>query len=329
MASAATGVVSLAAGGTLDDYATMRELRFAPVARGDSRLLGVEIAVDDARLLLDEGSISVLEPIADGSHTGLVFEGRGRLLLAVPDSRELAQLRRFAAHPELEGMYLRFDRAVVRATPDFLPATLTAHGPWTESPLARQRRREWRDLERFDVDARLVAALENPVDRYLRADLRSDRFGWVTLIYDELRAEEIEVRRPYPRRRFVESWLSLDRTSERDARGRPTSIRIDPLLELRRLDARISLTGRGTRPTRLRGDNPGGGAAPGTEPTAARLTTCATFRAKTGPLRALPLTLDGRAEVLRTTREGRELDFVRRLLRERTSRSGRRWNDLR
>ena len=98
--------------------------------------------------------------------------------------------------------------------------------------LARERHEHWLTQRFFDADARVVAALATPGDRYLRVDMKTEGFGWLTCDYDADRHGG-DPRRELQRRRTPPSkiWLSLDRAAERDPKGRPTS-RCQPAIDI-------------------------------------------------------------------------------------------------
>jgi hypothetical protein len=286
------------------DYERLQDLRFsAPIAVPDE---GIAWRLDTARFKLRSGRIWLLEPVA-GEHTGLVFEGDGRFELAVPDRYEERQLRRFARNPELSGLDERFGRMVLRWAPSFVPdlaalsAAPAAAGGDSARSLARDRRQLALLRHRHDADARVLAALRNAADRYLRAEMDTERFGWLTYTWDELATEEVEVSRLDPGRAVVESWIALDRTEDRREDGRPgDTTRREATLS--RFDAEVDLTRLGKGFTR------GVGAV---NPVDARFVTTATFEIERDDLAALQLELHPLAVVSAVRRDGRELDYLR------------------
>ena len=75
---------------------------------------GLRWTIDTATWELSTGQIWLQEPTSSGKITGLVFEGRGRFRMGVPDSIELAQLRQFVEEPELEQIDYEFTHLVLR-----------------------------------------------------------------------------------------------------------------------------------------------------------------------------------------------------------------------
>ncbi|HVS14538.1 MAG TPA: M1 family aminopeptidase [Thermoanaerobaculia bacterium] len=285
-------------------YERLQELRFsAPI---EVPAEGIAWRLDTARFELRSGRLWLLEPIG-GVHTGLVFEGDGRFELAVPDRYEERQLRRFAEDPELRGLDAGLGRLVLRWAPDFAPdlaALSAAPAPSGGDParsLARDRRQLALLRHRHDADARVLAALRNPGDRYLRAEMDTERFGWLTYTWDELAREEVEVSRLDSARGVVESWLSLDRAADRREDGRPgDTLRREARLV--RFDAAVDLTSLGKGFTR------GVGAV---NPIDARFVTTASYEIERDGVTALQLELHPLAVVSAVRREGRELDFLR------------------
>jgi hypothetical protein len=218
---------------------------------------------------LTSGKIWTGEPDSDGRITAWAFEGQGRFRMAVPDPVELAQLRRFTRKPDLASIDEPFSSLVVRTTgelPDAL-ANLPKASDYAVLPLARERQEGWLTQRFEDVDARVLAGLLTPGDRYVRADVRTAGFGWLTWEYDARRLEEIRLETYNAPFDALEVWLALDRAAERDARGRPAS-RVRPgALDLVHADLAVDLSragrdkdrwgGRFRADLRLRGGVPG------------------------------------------------------------------------
>jgi hypothetical protein len=228
-----------------EDYDRLQHWRFRtdPVAVPAG---GLAWTVEGATWSFESGRIWLEEPTSGGAVTGLVFEGKGRFQMAVPDAGELAQLRRFAKRPDLAGVDEPFTSLVLRTsgTPGDLPldpARAPAAGGFAVNKLARDRHEQWLTQRIYNADARVVEALANPGDRYLRADMKTDDFGWLAFDYDAQRLEEIRLESFNTAHPAVEVWLSLDRPSERDARGRPTS-RWRPGVDIEHFDIAADLT---------------------------------------------------------------------------------------
>jgi Peptidase family M1 domain len=225
-----------------DDYDRLQQWRFRaqPVAVPAG---GLSWTVEGATWTFESGRIWLEEPTSGGVVTGLVFEGKGRFQMAVPDAAELAQLRRFARRPDLAGVDQPFTDLVLRTSGELPldPATLPAAGGFAVDKLARERHLQWLTQRFFDADSRVVAALATPGDRYLRADMKTGDFGWLAFDYDAQRLEEIRLETFNTVHPATEVWVSLDRPAQRDARGRPTS-RWSPAVDLEHFDIAADLT---------------------------------------------------------------------------------------
>ncbi|HEY4587654.1 MAG TPA: M1 family aminopeptidase [Thermoanaerobaculia bacterium] len=225
-----------------DDYDRLQQWRFRsqPVAVPAG---GLTWTVEGATWTFESGRIWLEEPTSGGVVTGLVFEGKGRFQMAVPDAAELAQLRRFARKPDLASVDEPFTEVVLRTSREMPvdPASLPAASGFAVNKLARERHEQWLTQRIFDADARVVEALATPGDRYLRADMRTADFGWLAFDYDAQRLEEIHLESFNTVHPATEVWVSLDRPAERDARGRPTS-RWDPAVDVEHFDVAADLT---------------------------------------------------------------------------------------
>src|SRR5688572_18129893 len=123
---------------------------------------GIRWELEGASWTLESGKTWVSEPAAEGAATGLVFEGRGRFRMAVPDAVELAQLRRFTQKPGLEEIDEPFTALVLRTSGDLPVPAPEAPGSFKENKLARERHEHWLTQWLFDADARILAALGTP-----------------------------------------------------------------------------------------------------------------------------------------------------------------------
>lgn len=270
------------------DYQRLLQARFSgPLPLAEP----IEWRVDTARFTLRSGQLWLMEPTADGVVTGLVFEGEGAFSLLVPDPVEKRQLPRFARNLEVDRLDETFDRMVLRGADltALLPAPFpaAADGAYHEHPTATERHRVWRRDHFEDVDARVVAALRDPGAPYRRADLHTERFGWLSWSWDALRAEEIEVARFVPGEGFLESWISLDRADERRDDGRPGSAG-DASLRLVGVDSQVDATELGRGAARGVGD---------VHPVDGRFETVVRVQALRGEQGALVLELHPLAEV--------------------------------
>jgi hypothetical protein len=228
-----------------DDYDRLQHWRFRtePVAVPAG---GLTWTVEGAAWTFESGKIWLEEPTSGGAVTGLVFEGKGRFQMAVPDAAELVQLRRFAKRPDLAAIDQPFTALVLRAAgaPGDMPldpAKAPAAAGFAVNKLARDRHEHWLTQRVYDADARIVEALATPGDRYLRADMKTADFGWLAFDYDAQRLEEIRLETFNTSHPAVEVWVSLDRPDERDERGRPTS-RWQPAIDVEHFDIAADLT---------------------------------------------------------------------------------------
>jgi hypothetical protein len=285
------------------DYDLLQRWRFRtqPIAVPAS---GVRWNVEDAAWTFESGRFWLAEPTSGGAVTGLVFEGRGRFQMEVPDASELAQLRRFARRPELARLDESFSALVLRSSGPLPvdPAFPPPAGRFEVHKLARDRHLHWLTQRFLDADSRVVAALASPGDRYLRADMRTDGLGWLTWDYDATRMEEIRLESFNTTRPMNEVWLSLDRPEERDEDGRPTS-RWQPAIDIRHVDAAVDLT----RPGRDKNW------------TAAQFKVGVSFIPQRDGDRAVALYLGNYAKVTSVRENGRSLPFLRDGIGERGS----------
>jgi len=224
------------------DYDLLQRWRF----RGEPIVVpagGIRWSDEGGAWTLESGRIWLEEPTSTGAVTGFVFEGKGRFQMAVPDAIELAQLRRFAQKPDLASIDEPFSSLVLRTAGE-LPlkgVEIPAPRVFEVNKLARERHLQWLTQRFLDVDSRIVQALLNPHDRYLRVDMKTGDFGWLTYDYDAQRMEEIRLlyfNTTYP---SEEVWLALDRPADRDARGRPNS-RWSPAIDIQHVDVKADLT---------------------------------------------------------------------------------------
>jgi hypothetical protein len=228
-----------------DDYDRLQHWRFRTEAVAVPAG-GVTWTVGGATWRFESGRFWLQEPTAGGAVTGLVFAGKGRFQMDVPDASELAQLRRFARRPDLATVDEPFSDLVLRTSgaPGDLPldpSRAPAAGGFAVNKLARDRHEQWLTQRGFDADARVVEALATPGDRYLRADMKTADFGWLAFDYDAQRIEEVRLESFNTVHPAVEVWVSLDRPAERDPRGRPTS-RWDPAVDVEHFEIAADLT---------------------------------------------------------------------------------------
>lgn len=229
----ATACVPLASGGELSqallDYRLMQQWRTStktvPVPPG-----GLTLKRDVATWTFETGGFRLMEPLADGTVTGVIFEGQGRFEMAIPDRFERAQLKRFAERPDLEILDQRFSRLVLRTSSALLAELLPekAEAPFAPNKLLSERQEAWLRLGRTDVDARVLAGRLVPGDDYLLVDVDTADFDWLAFEYDGWLPEEVRLVKLQSLNEFMEVWVSLDKAEERDAEGRPRSARWAP-----------------------------------------------------------------------------------------------------
>lgn len=200
-----------------NEYTRMQKWLFSPAT---SLKAPVTLTRDTATWTFESGSVRLMEPAADGTVTGLVFEGKGRFKMTIPDRFEVAQLRRFTKRPDLQDLDQAFTQLVLRSS-DPTIATLfgAAGGPYTTHPLATKRHEVWLVDNFEDVDASILGALLNGSTQALVIDMKTADFDWLTYEYDPLAAEEIGVYRSDAR--GFEGWVSLDGPEDRGKDGRP------------------------------------------------------------------------------------------------------------
>jgi hypothetical protein len=212
--------MSVAADSRLADY---RELtRWAYSRPEPLSSAGLRIQLDSASWELRSGTVRMHSPVADGRSHGLVFEGKGRFVLEVPDPIELRQLRRFTEDPKLTRLELEFTRLVVASSDPSVWGALEASGPYEPLSLARTRHEHWLEQELMDVDSQIIEGLGDPEGLFVRADIDTAKWGWLSVVYQQRRREELELHRFDPRFKVIESWVSLDRQEDRLPTGRPS-----------------------------------------------------------------------------------------------------------
>jgi hypothetical protein len=222
------------------DYERLQRWQFsAPVALPSG---GVTITRDTASWTLTSGTVQLMEPLVDGTITGLVFEGQGRFAMTVPDRFELAQLRRFTRSDALKSIDQPITQIVLRTTDrailDLFPP---AQGVPTPSALAQKRHEVWLVELRDDADAKILAALLNGMPRTI-IDMHTGDYDWMRYEYDAASMEEISLARFTPN--LAEIWLSLDRPEDRTPEGRPGTRPSVPVA-LEHIDVQADLTKNG------------------------------------------------------------------------------------
>lgn len=223
-----------------DDYSRLQKWQFSEAVPLPA---AVTLTRDTAAWTLESGSVRLMEPLSDGTVTGIVFEGQGRFRMTIPDRYELAQLRRFTAKKDLTQIDVPFTQLILRTSDAAIAKSFPAPaaGAYTPMPLAVKRHEFWIEQLRRDTDSAIIAALLNPGMTLLAVDIKTDEYDWLMYEYDSWRGEEITLSKW--RGQFRESWVSLDRPEDRAADGRPGKIS-DPAA-LVHVDVRADLTKRG------------------------------------------------------------------------------------
>jgi hypothetical protein len=211
---------------TKEDYLNLTRWRFA-AGQTPVPSEGLTITKDTAVWTLQTGNVRLMEPTGNGMVTGLVFEGKGRFVMTIPDRFEREQLRRFSGQPGLEMLDVPFTRLVLRTSSKMLApyAADKSPGGFEKNECATARHESWLKTGDLDADARIMAGLLTPGDDYLIVDAETPEFGWLMYEYDPFCQEEITLTKLQKENNFAETWVSLDRPEERDSQGRPTSAR--------------------------------------------------------------------------------------------------------
>ena len=220
------------------DYAALQKWQYTTTAIAISA--PVTISRDTATWTLTSGSVYLMQPV-DGRVTGLVFEGSGRFTMSVPDPYELAQLRRFAGKPAMQGIDEPFSQLVLRTSDNTIEQRFpgASKEPFSRNTIAENRQNHWLIDIRSDIDARILAALANPAALQMMAAIKTAGFDWLTYDYDSSRDEEIRlIRFPHTE---PEVWLSLDRAEDRMQDGRP-GLRSSRTASLSHIDVKADLT---------------------------------------------------------------------------------------
>jgi len=208
------------------DYAGLLEWQFSETTTS-LPAGGVSFSRDTAEWTLESGSLRQMRPTSEGVVTGLIFEGRGRFRMTIPDKHETTQLFRYPDFENSDTIELTFSRMVLR-TCEGLAAELAGDPPtggFSSNPLARQRHERWLRYARLDVDSRVITGLLTPGDEYLLVDMETDGPGWVMYEFDALLYEEVSFCRLRDTNDHQEVLVSLDRAEERRNDGTPGTAR--------------------------------------------------------------------------------------------------------
>jgi hypothetical protein len=181
----------------------------------------VTIVRDTATFTLTSGNVYLAQAAPSGRVTGLVFEGDGHFTMTIPDRFELKQLRRFAEKPALEKIDEPMTQLVLRTSDDAIDKLFPGMKPAGAAPnaLAQKQQNHWLIDLFHDVDARIVAAMQNPGALSMAAAIKTPGLDWLDYDYDSTRMEEVRLYRF--RNASAETWVSLDRAEDRQPDGRP------------------------------------------------------------------------------------------------------------
>lgn len=181
----------------------------------------VTITRDTATFTLNSGNVYLAQPTSSGRITGLVFEGDGHFTMTIPDRYERQQLKRFAEKPSIEKIDEPVTQLVLRTSDDTIEKLFPGAKPAgaAVNPLAQKQQNHWLIDLQTDVDARVIAAMQNAGALAMTAAFKTQSFDWLDYDYDSTRIEEVQLIRF--RNAYPEVWLSLDRAEDRASDGRP------------------------------------------------------------------------------------------------------------
>jgi hypothetical protein len=285
--------LSAAPRATVDDYQTLQQWRYRKEPL-NVPADGLRWSFAGASWELQSGKLWLAEPTADGTVTGIVFEGKGRFHMDVPDPVEKRQLRRFVKRPDLQAIDEPFSSFVLRMAGDVPVPRITsapAAGFGVQS-LARDRHMQWLTERLDDEDARILAALDTPGDRVLRVDMKTDSFGWLTWDFDGRRVEPVRLisfNTTFPAQ---EVWVSLDPEGRWIGKDGAPAV---PSVDIEHVDIAVDLTKNGREKDWV----------------AAQFKTAVRFTAKPEGTQAVQLFLNPLAKVAAVSENGRPVPFVR------------------
>ncbi|MEW5806286.1 MAG: M1 family aminopeptidase [Acidobacteriota bacterium] len=288
----------------IDNYRRLMEWKFSSetIAVPEE---GISFSRDCGAWVLESGKIRLMEPLSNGAVTGLVFEGKGRFQMTIPDPIEVNQVKRFSGQSSLNKIETTFTRLLLRTSEDLIYqlVTIPMSSAYAPDRLAKDRQEVWLRLAFLDIDARVLAGLLNAGDEFLFVDMKTNDFGWLAFSFDRLQNEEIQLHKQKENFDFIETWVSLDRASDRQASGRPTHIRRDQM-DVTHLDIEVDLTKWIMNISWRLGE-------PSTIDTA-KFRSTVTFQPLMDGQQAIELTLNPEAVVDSvSTPEGQELRFIR------------------
>jgi Peptidase family M1 domain len=226
----------------IPQYEQLRQYRFSTQAIAIPAN-GITFERENATWFLKSGTVRLMEPTADGKVTGLVFEGKGRFKMTIPHWVERQQLQRCSRRQDYNHVDEAFDKLLIRTPEPFLKDlfTLPTGTQYKPNNLVSGRHKMWLKLGKEDVDARVTAGLFNPGDEYLRVEMKTSGFGWLTYVFDKYLIEEIQLRKYRRKYEFMEIWVSLDRQSQRLDSGAPSATQVS-LIDITHQEIDANLT---------------------------------------------------------------------------------------
>jgi len=285
---------------TVDDYQILQQWRYRkePVTVPAD---GLRWSFAGSSWELQSGKLWLAEPTTDGTVTGIVFEGKGRFHMDVPDPVEKRQLRRFTKKPDLQAIDEPFSSFVLRWAGDVpIPRITSAPASgFAAQSLARDRHMQWLTERLDDEDARILAALDTPGDRVLRIEMKTDSFGWLTWDFDGRRVEPVRLisfNTTFPAQ---EVWVSLDPEGRKIGQDGALAV---PSVDIEHVDIAVDLTKNGREKDWV----------------AAQFKTAVRFTARPEGTQAVQLFLNPLAKVAAVRENGRSVPFVRDATGERS-----------
>jgi len=218
----------------ISEYESLKACKFSEKAIPVPEA-GITFSRDCATWILDSGQIHLMAPTSNGIITGLVFEGKGRFKLSIPDPVEVAQFKRFTSEKVSSKLEEVFTKMVLRTSEDLLSGLIEVHqdNHYVENRLAKNRHEEWLKPGMEDANGRIIVGLLNSGDQYLCVDMETKTFGWIKFVFDNLIMEEIQLQKLQKKLEYLELWLSLDQAADRKPTGRPSATRRVPIDILR------------------------------------------------------------------------------------------------
>lgn len=181
----------------------------------------VTITRDTATWTLTSGNVYLAQPTSSGRITGLVFEGDGHFTMTIPDRFEKQQLRRFTEKPAFEKFDEPVTQLVLRVSDDTIEKLFPGAKPsnTVTNELAKKEQNHWLIDLGTDVDAHVIAAMQNSGALAMTVGFKTQNYDWLDFDYDSTRQEEVQLVRF--RNAYPEVWVSLDRAEDRAPDGRP------------------------------------------------------------------------------------------------------------